>query len=256
MAGVSVDRIVDLNGLDSPDVIFAGDSLLLAEPASPPPSASPTPNTAPTPVPTAAATATAVPPPPTPTAQTTGNGVHVVQPGDTLYSIARRYGVTPATLQSLNKLASPDHIFVGQRLVVPRTSATPAITSTPGVATNDVVALARQSLGKPYLFGGTTPAGFDCSGFIYYVFTRAGRTMPRDIWSQYEAGSHVTREQLQAGDLVFFQDTYMEGLSHNGIYVGNGEFINAVNEDSGVAMSKLSSPYWAERWYGGTRPGR
>ena len=78
--------------------------------------------------------------------------------------------------------------------------------------------------------------------------------MPRDIWSQWDSGPHVARDQLQPGDLVFFQNTYMEGLSHNGIYIGNGEFVNAVDEESGVAISKLSSPYWTEHWYGATRP--
>jgi len=186
--------------------------------------------------------------------------VYVVQRGDTVYSIARRYGVTPAGLQSANQLASPDQIFVGQRLVIPRLAAAPAISGTPTATTtattNEVVAFARQNLGAPYVFGGTTPTGFDCSGFIFYVFRRAGRTMPRDIWARYDSGPHIARDQLQPGDLVFFQDTYMEGLSHDGIYVGNGEFVNAVDEDSGVAVSKLSSTYWAERWYGATRPRR
>ena len=130
-----------------------------------------------------------------------------------------------------------------QAAVAPRTAVS-----------SSVLAQAAAASGGFYVHGGTSPRGFDCSGFIFYVFNRAGRSMERDIWSQYDSGPHITREQLQPGDLVFFQNTYMEGLSHNGVYVGNGEFINAVGEDTGVGISRLSSPYWAERWYGATRP--
>ena len=319
MAGMSVERLVDLNGLASADTIFVGDVLVLVEPTpvrvvyqvqagdtmtsiarqfgvevaalastnaiqdsnaisvgaeliipdlptafvaaaravattSPMPTAPPTPR--PTPTPTARPTATAIraAPSPTPTSASSAAGVYVVQPGDTLYSIAARFGVTPAALQATNQLASADRIFVGQRLAIPRVTASSAGAGSQPPPTNDIVALARQYLGAPYVFGGTTPVGFDCSGFIFYVFNRAGRSMERDIWSQYDSGPHITREQLQPGDLVFFQNTYMEGLSHNGVYVGNGEFINAVGEDTGVGISRLSSPYWAERWYGATRP--
>jgi cell wall-associated NlpC family hydrolase len=317
-AGVSVDRIVELNGLESPDVIYVGDSLVLAEPtpvrvvyrveagdtlssvsrqfgvgvaalvsanviedpnqiavgtelvipdqssaavapirmAAPVPATptpTPQPTVAPPPAPPAA-TPIRAPAASAPTASIPAEGSYVVQQGDTLYSIARARGLAPAAIVTANRLASADHIFVGQRLIIPARAAPQSASVAQPAATNDVVALARQYLGAPYLFGGTTPSGFDCSGFIYWVFTRAGRGIERDIWSQYDSGPHVAREQLQPGDLVFFQNTYMPGLSHNGIYVGNGQFINAVDEDSGVAVSRLTSPYWAERWYGATRP--
>jgi peptidoglycan DL-endopeptidase LytE len=254
--GVSVASIVERNGLESGDTIFAGDTLLLGEPASPPPPA--TPQATPTPIPTVTATAaaTAARPIAAPTQQTAGSATHVVQQGDTSYSLARRYGITPAALQSANHLVAPDQIFVGQRLVIPPPAGASPASASSAPATTDVVALGRGYLGAPYVLGGTTPAGFDCSGFIYYVFTRAGRTMPRDMWSQYDSGPHISRDQVQPGDLVFFQNTYMEGLSHNGIYLGNGDFIHAVDEASGVALSKLSGSYWAERWYGATRPRR
>lgn len=67
------------------------------------------------------------------------------------------------------------------------------------------------------------------------------------------AGRRVSRGELQPGDLVFFQNTYIPGLSHGGIYIGNGQFIHAADERSGVVASSLSDPYWESRWLGATR---
>jgi len=103
------------------------------------------------------------------------------------------------------------------------------------------------------VFGGTTPAGFDCSGFVYYVLNKSGKPISRGMWGQYGAGPHPGRGALQPGDIVFFQNTYMAGLSHNGIYIGNGQFIHASDERSGVKISSLSEAYWASRWFGATR---
>jgi cell wall-associated NlpC family hydrolase len=107
--------------------------------------------------------------------------------------------------------------------------------------------------GSRYVFGGTTPAGFDCSGFVYYVVNRAGTGISRGMWGQYGAGAHPSRGDLQPGDIVFFQNTYMAGLSHNGIYIGGGQFIHASDERTGVTISNLSDSYWASRWFGATR---
>ena len=256
---VDVQTLAAANGINDANAILVGAQLTLPGPATTaaeatqpkvasPPAPTPSATPAPTPVATPAPQSAAPPP---------QGGSHVVQRGDTVYSIARRYSVTPAAVQAANQLASPDQIVVGQRLAIPGGATASSSTPGPGApATSDVVALARQQLGAPYTFAGVTPAGFDCSGLVFYVFGRAGRPIPRDIRSQFDSGPHVARDQLQPGDVVFFQNTYMEGLSHNGIYVGNGEFVNAVDERSGVALSKLSSPYWTERWYGATRPRR
>jgi peptidoglycan endopeptidase LytE len=117
----------------------------------------------------------------------------------------------------------------------------------------ELVALAMRYLGHPYVFGGTTPSGFDCSGFVYYIHRQQGIPLSRGMMGQYTAGPHIPRDALQPGDIVFFSNTYMPGLSHNGIYIGNGKFVHASHPGVGVVVSSLSEPYWASRYSGATR---
>lgn len=117
-----------------------------------------------------------------------------------------------------------------------------------------IAALALKYLGRPYVFGGSSPSGFDCSGFVWYVLKQSGTPVSRGLFGQYSSGSHPRLSQLQPGDLVFFENTYMPGLSHNGIYLGGGKFVHAVDEASGVAVSDINDSYWASRYYGATRP--
>ncbi|KXH84014.1 C40 family peptidase [Sporosarcina sp. HYO08] len=120
-------------------------------------------------------------------------------------------------------------------------------------ATNDnITKFAKQFEGTPYLWAGTTPAGFDCSGFIRYVFSNFGIDLPRTSETQYTAGKPVEAKDLQPGDIVFFQNTYKEGISHSGIYLGDNQFISA--ESKGIAISKLfSHPYWDSKYAGARR---
>ena len=94
-------------------------------------------------------------------------------------------------------------------------------------------------IGVPYVFGGTTPSGFDCSGFTRYVFATAGISLPRTADVQFEIGTPVSYDNLMPGDLVFFS-TYTYGASHVGIYMGDGNFINA-SSSRGVVVDSLSS---------------
>lgn len=105
--------------------------------------------------------------------------------------------------------------------------------------------------GVPYVWGGDTPAGFDCSGFVQYVYRQIGVNLPRTADVQYELGRKVLPEELQPGDLVFFE-TYEPGASHNGIYVGDDQFIGA-NSATGVAIVSLAVPYWRDRYLGARR---
>jgi len=117
-----------------------------------------------------------------------------------------------------------------------------------------IVAIASRYLGIPYVWGGTSPGGFDCSGLVWYVYQRAGMGVPRDLYGQLQSGTRVARSNLLPGDIVFFSNTYEAGLSHDGIYIGGGRFINAVDYGIGVAVSSLNDSYWSAHYYGASRP--
>lgn len=104
------------------------------------------------------------------------------------------------------------------------------------------IEVAKTLIGTPYVFAGSTPQGFDCSGFVQYVYTTAGSTVNRlDSESYFMKGSTVVVNPVP-GDVVFFKNTYKAGISHMGIYLGDGQFIHAGND--GVEISKLSYTYW------------
>ncbi len=115
-----------------------------------------------------------------------------------------------------------------------------------------VLATAKKYIGVPYLWAGTTPEGFDCSGFTQYVFQQHGISLSRTTASQYLEGNFVAKSDLQPGDLVFFQNTYRPGISHVGIYMGDGKFIHS-SSSQGVVISSMSNSYWAARYYGARR---
>ena len=115
----------------------------------------------------------------------------------------------------------------------------------------EVVSRAAKYQGVPYVFGGTTPKGFDCSGYVQYVFKDCKATLPRLADEQALLGVFVTQRQLRPGDLVFFT-TYLPGASHVGIYAGSGKFWSA-SSSRGVILSSLQDDYWKKRYYGARR---
>lgn len=123
------------------------------------------------------------------------------------------------------------------------------------VSGSDILAEAQKYLGIPYVNGGASPSGFDCSGFVYYVLGQCGISAYRTPASQYQQGTAVEKEDLQIGDIVFFAGTYASGISHVGIYAGSGQFIHSPNSRSTVSYSDLTSGYWAEHYYGARRMG-
>ncbi|QCT00829.1 NLP/P60 protein [Paenibacillus algicola] len=106
-------------------------------------------------------------------------------------------------------------------------------------------------MGVSYKMGGTTTKGFDCSGFTSYVFKKLGVTLPRVSSAQYKVGTSVSKSSLKAGDLVFFNTTG-RGVSHVGIYVGNGKFAHS-SSSKGVTITSLNSSYFAKRYVGAKR---
>ena len=125
--------------------------------------------------------------------------------------------------------------------------------STSGLTGQQVVDFAKKFLGTPYKWGGTTPAGFDCSGFVYYVYNSLGYKMPRMINDMNKQGTYVAKANLKPGDVVIFQNTYASGLSHVGIYVGDGKFIHSPNSRSVVSYADLYSTYYINHYYGARR---
>jgi peptidoglycan DL-endopeptidase CwlO len=111
-----------------------------------------------------------------------------------------------------------------------------------------VVAIAMQYLGRPYVWGAAGPYAFDCSGLVTYVFAQVGISLPHFAAAQWNYGTYVPQDQLEPGDLVFF-----ESLGHVGIYVGNGEYIQAPQPGDVVKITPLSDPWSAANYYGAKR---
>jgi peptidoglycan endopeptidase LytE len=217
---VDLGPIVDYNGLDSADSLRVGQRLVIpgAEPERPKP---PAPPPAQAPAPGSGALAAAGPGGP--------NGYRLA---------STTTGPAPAAVsRPAGRSAEPPPLPI-------------AAGSGKG---GDIVGMAMRYLGYRYVFGGTTPAGFDCSGFVYYLHRQNGIPLSRGMMGQYTAGPRIPMDQLEPGDIVFFSNTYMPGLSHNGIYIGGGKFVHASDPSTGVVITAMSSAYWASRYSGATR---
>jgi cell wall-associated NlpC family hydrolase len=161
---------------------------------------------------------------------------------------------TAAPVAPSAKPATPAAPAAPQTTPTPKPAAPVVVVAPPRGAPSDGLAGAGlKLLGAPYVWGGSSPSGFDCSGFVWYVAKQVGKPLSRGMFGEYNSGSHPARDELKAGDLVFFQNTYSPGLSHNGIYIGNGQFVHAVDESAGVTVSSLNTAYWSSHWFGATR---
>lgn len=127
------------------------------------------------------------------------------------------------------------------------------ITGTSGAASN-IVDFAMEYSGVPYLYGGSTPKGFDCSGFTKYVMEHFGVSLPRSSADQFEVGISVSLSELQTGDLVFYTaSTTSSRISHVGLYIGNGQFIHATQPGDTVKVSNLSDSWRVDKYAGARR---
>jgi peptidoglycan DL-endopeptidase CwlO len=145
----------------------------------------------------------------------------------------------------------------------PRPFPTPHAPSAPSPALPAAVAGGKAVLygitgtalslrGAPYRNGGTDPSGFDCSGFVQYVFWQNGVSVPRTVTDQFQAGRQIDWSGLEPGDLVFFT-TVTSGASHVGIAIGGDEFVHAPSGTGEVRVERLSGPYWSTRFIGARR---
>ncbi|CQR73089.1 Gamma-DL-glutamyl hydrolase precursor [Sporomusa ovata DSM 2662] len=130
--------------------------------------------------------------------------------------------------------------------IIPKTAA-----STDTKAT-EIIKNAQKYMGVPYVWGGTTPAGWDCSGYTQYVMKESGITIPRTAAEQFNSGIAVNKNDLKIGDLVFFT-TYKAGASHVGFYMGDGKFIHASSVAKQVTINSLSEDYYTEHYIGARR---
>ncbi|OCA88973.1 peptidoglycan endopeptidase [Pseudobacillus wudalianchiensis] len=230
---MSLTELKQLNNLTS-DAIFVGQKLKISGQPAPP---APAPTT---------------PKPSSPVTNPSATGTYTVKSGDSLSLIAKRYNMSLAELKRLNNLTS-DSIFVGQKLKVTggETSAGQSPSSQPEFSNAPfsvaaLIAESKKHLGIPYVWGGAQPSGFDCSGFIYYVFNKAGKNIPRTNTDGYYSRSYYV-DKPQAGDLVFFVNTYKQGISHMGIYIGGNQFIQA-SSSQGITITSLDNAYFKQRF--------
>ncbi|MDE3155531.1 MAG: C40 family peptidase [Acidobacteriota bacterium] len=137
-------------------------------------------------------------------------------------------------------------------LPAPGPAVTPAVPLGPPPDGHDIAEAALRQEGRPYRLGGETPAGFDCSGLVQYVFAEYGLELPREVRDQYRVGRAVARRAIRPGDLLFFHTT-SRGPSHVGIAIGGGRFVHAPNARGTVRVSALGAPYWSRRFIGARR---
>ena len=207
---------------------------------------------------------------------------HTVMKGDNLTKIAKMYSISVASIKQLNNLKS-DAIKVGQKLTISQQSTKDLAIEAPSAKTveaeinfnqtadeaiekqlkkevalpgkvsqqterlyGQAIQAANAVLGTPYKYGGTTVDGFDCSGFVNYIFNSVGVQMDRKSSLMYFEQDTTKVAQPVPGDLVFFKNTFIPTISHMGIYLGNNEFIHAGSK--GITISNIGEKYWSERF--------
>lgn len=172
------------------------------------------------------------------------------------YDVAADGDFGPATAEAVKSFQASQGLD-SDGLVGPSTysallgKSMPEVSRGSNYVSRRVISESMNYLGVPYVFGGTSPSGFDCSGYVRFVFAQAGISLPRTADAQYEVGYAVSTDELRPGDLVFFS-TYEAGPSHVGIYLGDGNFINA-SSSRGVSVASIYGGYWGSCYIGARR---
>ncbi|MCD7748470.1 MAG: SH3 domain-containing protein [Oscillospiraceae bacterium] len=146
--------------------------------------------------------------------------------------------------------------YIYSSYVTTDTSSTTSSSSSSSSSTSAgeaIVAEAKKYLGVSYVYGGTSPSGFDCSGLVYYVYKQCGYSITRTASSQNSDGTYVSRDNLQPGDIIVFYNSAMTGIGHVGIYIGDGQFIHASSGSGKVIISSLSATYYNSHYYSARR---
>lgn len=226
--GITVQELIEMNTLQS-DLLKPGDMLAVGQISGSPSTASVT------------------------TAATLETTEYTVQNGDCLSGVAASTGNTIAELITLNQLEN-DLIYPGQKLMVSMTGS-PEVSRSGGgsVDRSRIVETAARYLGTPYKYGGNSPGGFDCSGFVQYILNNCGYSVPRTASAQKQMGQSIGRDELLPGDLVFFA-CWSSGVDHVGIYTGDNKFIHSSSPRSGgVIYSSLNESFYARTYVAATR---
>lgn len=232
--GITVDNLKAWNNLSS-ELLQIGDRLLVQPPTSNQPSAAST-----------------------PTDNQAGiTNTYTVKANDNLWAIAMAYNATVEDLMAVNHLSS-DALQVGDVLTIPAAGSKAVSPSRSGVRAinSDVAAAVLQTaaeyLGTPYKYNGSGPGGFDCSGFVKFVFSQHGYDLPRTAATQAGSGLQVDKGDLMPGDIVYFRCSG-SSIDHSGIYAGNGQFIHSSSPRSGgVIYSSINEGFYG-RTYAGAR---
>ncbi|MDR1159889.1 MAG: LysM peptidoglycan-binding domain-containing protein [Syntrophomonadaceae bacterium] len=241
--GTTVDNLMKWNSLSS-DLLHIGDQLVVSPPS--PQVQAPAPASQDVPVNSGASV------------------TYVVKANDNMWNIAMAYGISVDELKAANNKTS-DFLQIGDVLIIPESGTRSSVSlpsrsggsreivqSAAAGQADAILQTAGSLLGTPYRYSGQSPGGFDCSGFVFYVFSQHGYSLPRTAAAQAGSGYAVDKSELLPADIVYFR-CGGGGIDHSGIYVGNNQFIHSSSPSSGgVIYSSLNEGYYA-RYYSGAR---